>query len=502
MRHRRVTATLRLGLGLGLGLALALGPGAFLGPTAPASAATASTAIDDAIAAEMPASGAPGLAYAVVTDGEISEVGARGVTRAGTNTPVTADTPFLLGSISKSFTAVAVMQLVETGQVDLDGTLADYVWIFADLPPGDITIRQLLSHTSGFSTLQGNTRRTHPTGAEDDLANAAAVITAETPAYAPGTRWEYSNTNYQLLGRLVEVVSGVDYQTYVTEHILEPIGMADSFVADGAVHPEMATGHTPWFWTKRPLAEQPTDRTTAPQGGIAASAHDVALYLAMMMNGEDDVLSADSKTLMMRPAGPTSPFYGLGWYVDTSQGTVGHTGSTPGVETQATMVPARDDAVVVLVNGGSGVGFAETTQLRSAVTSAALGLDYAGEGSRWSQKALFLALTLAPLLYLACMVWAWSRRDAIRAKSGATGLFSLWFPLLTTGIGAWVILALVPRLMGAPMPTLRAFQPDLALAMTATAVGGVAWAALRLVVAYTGGRGPRRAASSDAPNPT
>lgn len=97
------------------------------------------------------------------------------------------------------------------------------------------------------------------------------------PAYAPGERWEYSNTNHQILGRLIEVVSGQDYQTYVTARILQPVGMDHGFIADGEIHDEMATGHRPWFGTKRPLPERRTDRATAPQGGLVASANDLVL---------------------------------------------------------------------------------------------------------------------------------------------------------------------------------------------------------------------------------
>ncbi|SEJ51947.1 serine hydrolase domain-containing protein [Demequina mangrovi] len=460
-----------------------------LGLSTAAAAAASTDSIDDLVATELSASGAPGAAYAVVTDGEISESGASGVRHAGTGEPVTPDTPFAIGSISKSFTALAVMQLVEDGLVDLDAPGGDYVTALAGTPAGEPTVRELLSHTSGFSTLQGNTSHEASGAASADdgaLAQAVAQLADVAPEYPPGTRWEYSNTNYQYLGRLIEEVADTSFADHITAHVLDPVGMDDSFVADGEVHDEMATGHTPWFWTKRPLADNGTDVVTAPQGGIVASANDVAAYLAMMMNGEDDVLSAEGKAAMMRPASDVSPFYGLGWYVDTSDGTVGHSGATPGVETQATLIPARDDAVVVLVNGGSGIGFGETTQLRLSVTAEALGLDYAGEGSRWTQKALFLGLCLAPLLYLASMAWAWIKRGAIRAKSGAAGLFSLWFPLLTTGAAAWVLLVLVPDLMGAPLSTVRIFQPDMALAMTATAVMGIAWAGFRLVVAYTG----------------
>ena len=354
---------------------------------------------------------------------------------------------------------------------------------------GDITVRQLLSHTSGYSTRQGNVSHTDSVGGTDELARRVDALAEVAPAHAPGEEWEYSNTNYQILGRVVEVVSGQDYQAYVAEHILEPIGMRNSFVADGEVHPSMATGHRPWFGTKKALSENGTQRGTAPQGGIVASANDLARYLQTMMNGHDDVLSADGKSLMMRPASAASPFYGLGWFVDSDNATVSHSGTSPGYETLATMIPSEKKAVVVLVNAGSGVGFGETTQLRNAITAQALGLDYDGEGSRLSQKALFLSLVLLPFVYALSMIWAWRHRIDIRAKSGVFGLFSLWFPLLTTLAAAWVILHLVPNLFGTPLANLRLFQPDLAVALIATAVTGVLWAVFRLVVAYTGSTG-------------
>ena len=448
--------------------------------------------IEDVIDTEMPASGVPGLAYAVVTDGEITSVGARGVLRHGSDTAVTPDTAFVSGSISKSFTALAVMQLVESGKVDLDAEVSQYLDGLSGKPAGPVTIRQLLSHTSGFSTVQGNTSRTDTAGGKDELARSVQGLTEVTPAFAPGERWEYSNTNYQILGRVIEVVSGQEYQQYVTTQILEPVGMEHSFVADGEVHDAMATGHRPWFGTKRPLPENTTDRATAPQGGIIASASDLARYLRMMMNGQDDVLSAEGKALMMRPASAASPFYGLGWFIDSGNRTVWHSGSTPGVETLATMAPTKKSAVVVLVNGGSGLGFGETAQLLNGVTAGALGLDYDGEGPRIWQKALFIGLVAAPIVYLLAMIWAWRHRAGIRAKSksGISGRFSLWFPLLTTLVAAWAIFALVPRVGGVPISTIRLFAPDFGLALVATAVTGVLWAVFRLAVAYTGRPAP------------
>jgi CubicO group peptidase (beta-lactamase class C family) len=456
-----------------------------LGFTAVLHAGAPAGSIDDFIANELPASGAPGVAYAIVTDGKVTTVGARGVVRMGGTQAVTPDTPFIIGSISKSFTALAVMQLVEAGQVDLDTAVAHYLAKFSGQPAGAITIRQLLSHTSGFSTFQGN--QTDPD--DDALARAVDRLAEVTPAYAPEAKWEYSNANYQILGRVIEVVSGQTYQRYITTHILEPVGMTHSFVADGEIHDAMATGHLPWFNTKRPLGENKTDLATAPQGGIVASASDLARYLIMMMNGRDDILSATGKAAMMRPASTASPFYGFGWFLDSTDGTVSHSGNSPGCETLAIMIPAKQQAVVVLVNAGGGLGFGETIELRSGIAARALGLEYAGEGSRWSLRALFISLVLLPIIFPLCMIWAWLHRRALRAKTGLAGRFSLWFPLLTTLGSGWFIFSLMPKLNGASIATLCQFQPDLGLLLIATPVTGVLWAVFRLLVAYTGKSG-------------
>ena len=471
---------------------LALSVAAFLAPGVggPVHARAANASIEDFIDSEMPSSDVPGLAYAVVSGGRIAAVGARGVLRSGVDREVTPDTAFVTGSISKGFTALAVMQLVEAGEVDLDTEVGHYLDGLARRPAGAITIRQLLSHTSGFSTLQGNASHADITDDQDELARRVDRLADVSPAHEPGERWEYSNTNYEMLGRLVEVVSGQDYQAYVATNVLEPVGMADSFVADGEIHESMAAGHTPWFGTKRPLPENSTERGTAPQGGIIASAGDLARYMQTMMNGEDDVLSAGGKARMMRPAGGASPFYGFGWFLDPGNGSVWHSGSSPGFESLVTMVPAEKKGVVVLVNGGSGMGFGETAQLRNGITARALGLDYGGEGSRWFQKATFIGLVLLPMIYLISMAWAWTHRAGIRAKSGILGLFSLWFPLFTTLVAAWAMLRLVPSLLGAPLGTIGLFQPDLALTLIASAVTGVLWAVFRLGVAYTGRPAP------------
>ncbi len=460
-------------------------------------AVAAEGSIEDFIESEMSASAVPGLAYAVVADGEIATIDAYGVRKQGGES-VAVETPFQIGSISKSFTALAVMQLVEAGVVGLDTEISTYLNGFSGQLAGEITVRQLLSHTSGFSTMQGNTSHTDTAGGNDELALRVDGLAEAGPDHRPGERWEYSNANYQILGRLIEVVGGMDYQTFVEVNILEPVGMEHSFVADGEIHDTMATGHTPWFGTKRPLGEHTTDRGTAPQGGVIASAGDLALYMQMMLNGEDDVLSAEGKEQMMSPASAASPYYGFGWYLDPETGAVWHSGLTPGFEALATMYPDTGDASVVLLNANGGLGFGETADLQNGVVALSLGRDFESGGSAWPRASLFGSLLLAVVLYLFAMVWAWRKRDEVRAKSGVAGLFSLWFPLLTTGVAAWVLMWLTPRLFGTSLGSLGLFQPDLVVLLIASGLLGVLWAVFRLGVAYSGPTASNRGAEQPA----
>ena len=306
------------------------------------------------------------------------------------------------------------------------------------------------------------------------------------PAYPPGERWEYSNANYQVLGALIEAVSGEDYGGYMQARILAPIGMRNSFVSDGRAPGSVAVGHRPWFGGHRAYEVVRTDRMNAPAGGVFASAND----LATMINGKDDVISAADKAMMLRPASEASPFYGFGWFVDQTTGTAYHSGLVPGTETLATIVPSAGKGVVVLVNANGGIGFGENLQLRNGITARALDIDYSEEGLSIWPKATFLMVMGLPLFFLASMIWAWTHRQALRAKSGAFGLFSLWFPLVAMFAVAGVLMILIPIMFGGSLGTLLLFQPDFAYAMVAAAILGPLWAIMRLALAYTGRPSP------------
>lgn len=163
---------------------------------------------------------APGLAVGIAHRGKLVFSRGYGMANLETGTPVLPDTIFNIFSVTKSFTAAAVMQLAERNRLRLDDPISRY---FADFSRGDeVTIRQLLSHTSGLKDYAGSSAALAKTDAKPDELVALIARLNSTFAFDPGTRSQYSNSNFVLLGRIIEIVSGVSYSQYLTDNIFAP----------------------------------------------------------------------------------------------------------------------------------------------------------------------------------------------------------------------------------------------------------------------------------------
>lgn len=439
------------------------------------------TEIQKFVEEEAEAAGIPGVSYAWI-EGDKTTFGHYGVTATNDGNPVSQNTAFIIGSISKSFTAVAIMQLKEKGQLQLDDAASDYLPEFIGKPGEAITIRQLLSHTSGYSILQGNSNQTDFTIDEAALERRVSELAYMKPANAPGEQWEYANVNFQILSRIVEVLTDQEFGSYVESQIMKPLGMKNSRMIDWKVAENDALGHRPWFSTKMQYDERGAGRGSLGQGGVISSAPDMAKYLVMMMNGQDDILTARSKTEMMSPASAVSPDYGLGWFISSEQNLVFHSGANPGFEALATMRPGEKKAFVVLTNGGSGFGFGETGYLRQTATAMALsGPEEVRPGI--AKKGVFLFLCVLPILFLLAAWRSWKKRRAVIARGKAGALLSAWGPLiLATGL-AYVLLTAVPSSFGVNLKTATLFQPDIGLLLVLTSITALLWGILSGVAA-------------------
>ncbi|NYH55404.1 CubicO group peptidase (beta-lactamase class C family) [Nocardiopsis arvandica] len=315
----------------------------------------------DRYLADAVEAGVPGIAVAVMRGGEVVHVGAAGT--AGDGSPMTGDTLLRIESLSKSFTAAAVMQQVEQGRVGLDRPVRRYLPEFSVSDPrgARITVRHLLTHTSGMS--DGTAPPLYRSDAAT-LEEAVARLGGATLAADPGTEFHYHNPNYHVLARMVEVVSGEDFGDYLEQRIFAPLGMhATQDTPMAAEHlPGMARGHTLAFGLAFP--NRGIDYFTDGSGGVVSSARDMARWLWMNDNGGlsptgERVLGEESVEEMHRPQGPEGADYGFGWYrAESAEGPpvrTSHSGAGSGFNAYQGLFTGSGYAVVVLTNHGAGL---------------------------------------------------------------------------------------------------------------------------------------------------
>ncbi len=305
----------------------------------------------------------PGVAIARIHEGKLAWTLGCGYADLEAETPVTGETVFNIGSISKTVAAWGAMKLVESGQVDLDAPVEQYLtrWKLpqSEFDARGVTLRRLLSHTAGLS-LHGypgwSPEAKLPT-IEESLSgntNGAGDVRIE---HQPGSKWQYSGGGYTLAQLMIEEVTGRGFAEYMKAEVLEPLGMKSS----------------DYRWTDEidRLAATPYDRSGEPIGGprfteaaaagLQTSAADLARFGIASMprfwpSDSPRVLSAKTVELMQTPA-PASPDYGLGYELrrDENLLLVGHGGANDGWMARLTLAPEIGDGLVILTNGTNGI---------------------------------------------------------------------------------------------------------------------------------------------------
>ncbi len=292
----------------------------------------------------------PGVAAALVRGGEVLFAGGFGQANLEHGVPVTADTPFEIASITKLFTAQAVLLLVHEGLVDLDRPLADYL----ELPSAwrAVTVRHALAHQSGihsYTEVESYWARTRDDRTPEEIL---ALISGLPLDFEPGERNAYDNTGFYLLGLLIETVSGQSYGAFLERRILAPAGMNAIRINDyAAVVPGRAAGYS-----------RPDDRVenkafysvanTFAAGALLASAHDLASWLTRLPSQPLEQLWAPhpSRQANERRSNFTM---GLGWFLVDFDGRhyTGHNGSTQGFASSLLHRPETGVSAVTLFNG-------------------------------------------------------------------------------------------------------------------------------------------------------
>lgn len=322
-----------------------------------------------AIAARHPA---VGLAVGVVRDGRLADFHGHGYADIGSRTPVTEHTVFRIGSLTKTFTAIAVLQLCEQGLVDLDAPADRYLrsYVLAPARPGHRlpTIRQLLTHTAGLPQLLYPARAFRPVLGEtvprgQPVPSLAEFYRSRLGLIAePGARHVYSNHGFATLGQIVEDVTGEPLGRRLREHLFEPLGMDDTALdRSGRIGAALATGYSLPAGGPRPVPD--FDLVTTGAGAAYSTTADMARYVAALLAGgsgeRGQVLKPETVASMFAPQyqpDPRVPGIGLAFFRQDlgSYPLVAHDGLVPGFNSQMTLAPQDGTGVLAFTNGARG----------------------------------------------------------------------------------------------------------------------------------------------------
>ena len=305
--------------------------------------------VDELIQKEMAGHQIPGLALTIVQNGKPIKTKAYGFANLELGVPVKPETVFEIGSVTKQFTAAAILLLAQDGKINIDDPIGHYLNPIPD-SWRDITVRHLMTHTSGiksYTGLDGFELRRHLTQTQ-----FIAAIGAQPLEFGPGHAWKYCNTGFNLLGFIVENVSGKGYWGFLSERILVPLGMtATTNRLPALIIPNRASGYEQ---TNHVLINRDYDLTDVfAAGALVSTVGDLAKWNAAL--DREDLLSAKSKQAMWQPAvlnDGTVIRYGFGWRIETMDGhrNIGHGGSTSGFSATIQRFPDDQLAIIILTN--------------------------------------------------------------------------------------------------------------------------------------------------------
>lgn len=492
---------------VGLGLVLPVRQPAQTGLSA---ADTTQAKIDAWVEAKMHELGIPGLAVAIVHKDQPGYVRGYGAADDA-GRPVTPQTPFLISSFSKSFTALGIMQLVEDGRLDLDAPVQVYLPWFqtADAQAAArITLRHLLYQSSGLSELEGYIRNLERDEPDRALEASVRRLRGSRLNTLPGERFEYSNTNYDILGLIIQTVSGKPYSVYIEERIFTPLKMDNASASlDAARSDGLASGYISFFGRNVNYDRfMPYSRSVLPSAGLFASAEDMARYLYAHLhqgrtpNGAAILSPAGMAALHTPGIGINADVgYAMGWvtfpFPEAAAGPgspvpqgISHGGEWANYKSLMLLIPDRDLAVAVLMNKSLPTSGAAYANIGWNTALLALGL----EASLVPPEAEFLPrygrmLGLAIVLLLAAGA-ALSAMILFRRSSGGesnrrrAALFFILLPLLDLGLAGYLWFVHLPRSQTTLLLALS-FEPDVGLLYLLVLVMTLGWGTIRTILA-------------------
>jgi CubicO group peptidase (beta-lactamase class C family) len=435
-------------------------------------ASTKFDVIDDYVRARLRDLRMPGAALGIVKGGRVVHLQAFGDADDAGNA-VTVKTPFKIGSMSKSFTALAVMQLVEEGKIQLDAPVQQYLPQFRVADPQAskrITVRQLLNQVSGIPTSAGMDYMQLTDKRDDALEREVAKSKDVKLTHDPGTTYQYSNRNYTTLGLLIKVVSGQGYEDYIQEHVLRPLAMKQSFAyLDDAKSHGLATGHQYWFGQPLSGGGLAENRAITPAGLITSSVEDVCTWLIVNLDHGvyhgTRVLSASGIDQLHTGVAQMTDNsrYAMGWYETDINGSpiVTHNGDTGDFHSTMVLAPSTGWGVVLLMNG-SDSGQARLDVPAYGVMAQLVGVPTPEMPSPLTQITTLITLAAVVIIMVQLVAAArsifvirsWSTNPSLRPRTRTRKIIRLGVPAFVSLLWAYVCVAVLPKVLMIPFKAL------------------------------------------------
>jgi CubicO group peptidase (beta-lactamase class C family) len=437
----------------------------------------------------------PGLSLAIVEGDRIAHMRGFGQPQPGGEAP-SAQTPFFIGSVTKSFTALAIMQLVEAGKIELDAPVQRYLPWFrvADLhASAQMTVRHLLNQTSGLPMWPSEFALANFDDSPDAAERQIRALSTLKITRLVGAKFEYSNSNFNILGLVVEAVSGGTYSDYIQQHIFDPLEMRHSYTSKAIAQKNgLAMGYRYWFGYPFPAPNLSIPISSLPSGQLISCAEDMAHYLIAHLNGgrygDVHILSSAGMDELHRGAanvvemGMSMGSYAMGWFsqVFGKSTIVSHSGIVPDFGAFAGFVPEQKKGIALLYN-------ANHVMIKMTFDELGMGAAQRLAGEVPSKTmfgcALWLmrGMALIPILQVVGVaatlrqVSRWQRDPASRPSSGRLWRQHLLLPMVPNLLVALTLVPMLTKLRG----WILLFMPD--FSWIARICGGFAaiWAFLR-----------------------
>ena len=448
--------------------------------------------VDAYINTKMKELGIPGAALVIVQGDRIVHLKGFGVADAS-GRPVTPQTPFFTGSTGKSFTALAIMQLVEAGKIQLDAPVQTYLpWFHAADPNASeiITVRQLLNQDSGLPKSIGQEQLANTDQSDSAIENNVRALANVEFSAPPGERYEYSNANYNTLGMIIQAVTGQSYEAYIQEHIFQPLDMQNSFTSKTESQQDgLAVGYQKWFGIPVASPNLPFVRGSLPAGYLNMSAEDFGHYLIAQLNDGNyhgvSVISPAGISTLHHPdvkiPGSTD-FYAMGWEVQHFQDVevIRHNGASPGYTTDMFIVPEKHIAVAMVMNTYSPMLGVRVARVPSSVLRMLLDQDVIPGYEFLYMRIIYALVMLIPFLHIAAVAATLRRIRSCRRSMQVARYITL--QVIWNAAIAYALLVALPIAFEANISTVILFQPDVGWVALVSGVFAIAWGVISTVI--------------------